>query len=390
MSPWLSVVGIGADGWPGLSPAAQTMVRTADCLLGGARNLAAVPDTAAERLSWSNLEDLVAALRARRGRRCCVLASGDPMWFGIGASLSRHFPPDEMTVLPHPGAFSLAAARLGWPLQDSLCLTVHGRPVDALALHLADGARLLILSRDGGSPAEILALLQARGFGGSTVTVLENLGTAAERRLESPSGRCADLNVVAVHCRGQGRCRLAGLPDDAFTHDGQITKREVRAVTLALLAPLPGELLWDVGAGCGSVAIEWLRAGGRAAALDKDPGRCAVAAANAAALGVPGLAIEIGTAPERLSALPDSPDAVFIGGGVSRPGVLAACWQALRPGGRLVANAVTLEGEAALAAWLQAQGGDMTRLAVSRLGATGGFRGWQPLMPVTQYRGVKP
>lgn len=394
MTPWLSVVGIGEDGWAGLSPASQAMVWAAETLAGGARNLALVPEMHAERLSWSGVDQLVAALQARRGRRVCVLASGEPLWFGIAATLTRSFASDEMVVLPHPGAFSLAAARLGWALQDVACLSTHGRPIESLAVHLAPGARLLILSRDGDSPAEVAALLRDRGYGAGAVTVFEHLGGPSERRLDAPLQRCADLNVIAVQCRADPATRplsrLAGLPDDAFRHDGQITKREVRAATLALLAPLPGELLWDIGAGCGSIAIEWMRAGGRAVAIDKDAAHCAMTAVNAAWLGVPELRVVNGTAPQGLDGLDGSPDAVFIGGGVSRSGLLARCWQALRPGGRLVANVVTSEGEAALIAWHAAHGGDMVRLAITRLGFTGGFHGWRPLMPVTQYIGVKP
>lgn len=390
MTPWLFVVGIGEDGWDALSPAARAAAQAAETLLGGARNLAMVPDSGAERVAWGGLDDLVAALEARRGRRVCVLASGDPMWFGIGATLAKRFTADEMAVLPHPGAFSLAAARLGWPLQDVACLTVHGRPVEALALYLSPGARLLILARDGDSPAEVTSLLREQGFGDSLVTVFEHLGGSAERRLDAPGGRCADLNVIAVDCCGaRGLSRLAGLPDDAYNHDGQLTKREVRAATLALLAPLPGEMLWDIGAGCGSIAIEWMRAGGRAIAVEKDPAHSAMTAANAARLGVPGLRVVTVAAPQGLDALDGAPDAVFVGGGISRPGLLARCWNALKPGGRLVANVVTAEGEAALMAWHAEHGGEMTRLAVTRLGFTGGYHGWRPLMPVTQYKGIK-
>lgn len=391
--PWLFVVGIGEDGWDGLAPVTQAVVQSAEFLAGGARNLAAVPETGAERLLWTSLEEMVAALTALRGRRVCVLATGNPLWFGFGATLTRFFDPQEMMVLPHPGAFSLAAGRLGWPLQDVACLSVHGRPLESLALHLAPGARLLILSRDGDSPVDVTALLHERGYGASQVTVFEHLGGTAERRLDQPSTRCADLNVIAVECRldpgARPLSRIAGLPDDAFSHDGQITKREVRAATLAQLAPLPGELLWDVGAGCGSIAIEWARAGGRAVAIDKDAGHCALIAINAAQLGVPELRIEHAAAPDGLATLTGAPDAVFIGGGVSVPGVLERCWEALRPGGRLVANAVTVEGETALMAWHGAHGGEMLRLAITRLGHTGGFRSWKPLMPVTQYIGVK-
>lgn len=395
MIPWLSVLGMGDDGLDGLSPAARALLDAAEVVIGGARHLALV-DTKADKREWpspfAGARDLLDSLR---GRNVAVLASGDPMWFGIGATLTRWLSPGEMRVLPHPGAFSLAAARLGWPLQDCLCLTVHGRPLEALHLHLAPGRRLLVLAEDGQSPASVARLLEKAGYGPSRLVVLEHLGGAAERIRDSVAeawvGEAADLNTMAIECRAEAGARLwsavPGLPDDAFDHDGQLTKREIRAVTLAALAPLPGQMLWDVGAGCGSIAIEWMRAGGRAAAIEPRADRVARIAANAAALGVPGLEVIRGSAPD---ALPYSdPDAIFVGGGVSAPGVLDACWSALRPGGRLVANAVTAEGEAALIALHSRFGGQMVRLSVSRLAPVGGFHTWHPAMPVTQFIGRK-
>lgn len=395
MTPWLSVLGMGDDGLDGLSPAARALLDGAEVVIGGARHLALV-DTAADKREWpspfAGARDLLDSLR---GRNVAVLASGDPMWFGIGATLTRWLSPGEMRVLPHSGAFSLAAARLGWPLQDCLCLTVHGRPLEALHLHLAPGRRLLVLAEDGQSPAAVARLLEKAGYGPSRLAVLEHLGGDAERIRDSVAeawvGEAADLNTIAIECRAEAGARLwsavPGLPDEAFDHDGQLTKREIRAVTLAALAPLPGQMLWDVGAGCGSIAIEWMRAGGRAAAIEPRADRVARIAANAATLGVPGLEVIRGSAPD---ALPYSdPDAIFVGGGVSAPGVLDACWSALRPGGGLVANAVTAEGEAALIALHARFGGQMVRLSVSRLAPIGGFHTWHPAMPVTQFIGRK-
>ncbi len=395
MTPWLSVLGMGDDGLDGLSPAARALLDTAEVVIGGARHLALV-DTKADKREWpspfAGARDLLDSLR---GRNVAVLASGDPMWFGIGATLTRWLSPGEMRVIPHPGAFSLAAARLGWPLQDCLCLTVHGRPLEALHLHLAPGRRLLVLAEDGQSPAAVARLLEKAGYGPSRLVVLEHLGGAAERLRDSVAeawvGEAADLNTMAIECRAEPNARIwsavPGLPDEAFDHDGQLTKREIRAVTLAALAPLPGQMLWDVGAGCGSVAIEWMRAGGRAVAIEPRADRVARIAANAAALGVPGLEVVKGSAP---GALPYSdPDCIFVGGGVSAAGVLEACWSALRPGGRLVANAVTAEGEAALIALHSRFGGQMVRLSVSRLAPVGGFHTWHPAMPVTQFIGRK-
>lgn len=396
MIPWLHVIGIGEDGLAGLSPAARALIDTAEVLVGGERHLALVPE-GAEKRSWpspfAGARDLIDSLR---GRNVAVLASGDPMWFGIGATLTRWVDLADMRVLPHPGAFTLAAARLGWPLQDCLCLTVHGRPLETLHLHLSPGRRLLVLSENGQTPAAVARLLEKSGFGPSRLAVCEHLGGTGERIRDTIAeawvGEAADLNILAIECRAEAGARvlslIPGLPDEAFEHDGQLTKREIRAVTLSALAPLPGEVLWDVGAGCGSIAIEWMRAGGRAIAIEPRPERCARIARNAAALGVPGLEIIRGSAPDSLPY--SDPDAIFVGGGVSVPGVLDASWSALRPGGRLVANAVTAEGEAALIALHARFGGQMARFSLARLAPVGGFHTWHPAMPVTQYLGRKP
>ena len=300
-------------------------------------------------------------------------------------------------VIPAPGAFSLAAARMRWPLQDVACLTVHGRAAEVLYLHLYPGARLLILANDGDTPAQIAGMLAARGYGDSRVVALEHMGGPREARHEALAkdwgdGPVADLNTLAVECVAAPDARVfsrvAGLPDDAFEHDGKMTKREVRAATLAALAPLPGQLLWDVGAGCGSVAIEWMRAGGRAIGIENNPDRMAMAARNAALLGVPELALISGEAPAALEGL-DAPDAVFVGGGIGTDGLFEACWSALKPGGRLVANTVTIEGESTLARLHREHGGDMVRLAVSKLSPVGRLHGWKPLMTVTQWQAVK-
>jgi precorrin-6Y C5,15-methyltransferase (decarboxylating) len=320
------------------------------------------------------------------------------MWFGAGATLSRWFPETEVTVLPHPGAFSLAAARLGWALQETICLSIHGRPIDVLRLHLYPGARLLVLAEDGASPAGLARLLRAEGLGASRLTVFERLGGPEERRLTAIAADWAErlvdgLNTIAVEVESDaGRSPLGvvpGLPDDAFLHDGQLTKQEIRAATLAALRPWPGALLWDVGAGCGSVAIEWARAGGKAVAIERDPPRRDLIARNTVALGVPDVAIQAGDAPAILADLAERPDAIFVGGGLSRPGLLETCWTTLKPGGRLVANCVTAEGEAILLAWRAEHGGELMRLAVSRLAPVGRFHTWHPMMPVTQFVGIK-
>ncbi len=401
MKPWLAIVGIGADGIAGLNAAARTLVDTAEILVGGERHLAMVPSGGGERLTWQRpFSDTIGAIAARRGRRVVVLASGDPSWYGVGAVLARHFPIGEMTILPHPGAFSLAAARLGWAIADCTVLSLHGRPVDTLRLHLAPHRRLLLLSEDGTAPRAVAHLLTELGWGPTRLTVFEHLGGPREAMLSEDAQhwgerRTADLNTIAVECRAGPEARplsrFAGLPDDAFEHDGQLTKREVRAMTLAVLAPLPGERLWDVGAGCGSIAIEWLRAieGGDAVAIERDPDRAAMIARNAAALGVPGLNIVTGTAPQVLAGL-DAPDAVFIGGGISDPELLPTAWDALRPGGRLVANIVSLAGERMLLDWQARYGGVLTRIAVSHVAPLGMQEAWRPLLPVTQLAATKP
>ncbi len=401
MTPWLHVVGIGAEGLAGLAPAARAVVENAEVLIGGKRHLAMVPEGPAERLAWgSPLEDTVKEIAARRGRRVAVLATGDPMFYGIGATLARHFDGAEMAVLPHPGAFSLACARLNWPFADVETLSLHGRAPETLRLFMAPDARLLILAQNGNTPARVAALLTEAGYGPSAITVLENMASNEEQRIEGTARtwnapRGADLNTIAVECRAEPgaklKSRVPGLPDDAFEHDGQITKREVRAITLAALAPLAGETLWDIGAGAGSVAIEWLRAASRtrAHAIERDPGRCTMMARNAMALGVPHMDIITATAPDGLAGL-GRPNAVFIGGGLGEGGLIEAAWEALEPGGRLVANAVTVEGEAVLAQALSGHGGELRRIAISRAEPLGNKQGWRSLRPVSQWVAVKP
>jgi precorrin-6B C5,15-methyltransferase / cobalt-precorrin-6B C5,C15-methyltransferase len=401
VKPWLSVIGIGEDGIAGLAPAARTLIETAEVLVGGVRHLGMVPDHGAERVRWERpLTATIDAIETRRGTRVAVLASGDPMWYGVGVTLSRRFPREEMTIVPQLSAFTLAAARLGWPLADCVTITLHGRPLDTLRLHLAPHRRILVLSEDGGTPGEVAELLTGLGWGLSRLTVLAHLGGSRETIVVDEARawgdrRVPDLNTIAIACSaGRGARALprsAGLPDDVFEHDGQLTKREVRAATLAALAPLPGETLWDVGAGCGSIAIEWLRAGeGRSAiAVERDPGRAVMIARNAAALGVPELRIVPGAAPEALKDL-SPPNAIFIGGGIGAAGLLSQAWANLPPGGRLVANAVTTEGEARLLDWHARHGGALTRITISRAEPVGPHHLWRPLAPVTQLAAVKP
>jgi len=401
MKPWLAIVGLGEAGLVELTPAARTLLEHAEVLVGGARHLALLPEDGRERLTWpSPLTALVDEIVARRGQRICVLATGDPMNYGIGVTLARRVPRAEMTVVPAPSAFAQACARLGWGRAEVETLTLHGRPLALLHPAIQPGQRLLLLSDSAATPSEIAALLCARGFGPSRLVVLEHMGGQRERLVEGTAETwntdgLADFNTVAVDCiAGPGAVvlpRTPGLPDDAFRHDGQLTKREVRAVTLGALAPTPGALLWDVGAGCGSIAVEWMRSAprARAVAVERRADRLTLLADNAAALGVPELEIVEGIAPDALKALP-APDAIFLGGGLSDPLIFTACWAALAPGGRLVANAVTLEGEAELIRRRGETAGELVRLAVSRAAPVGGFLAWHPFHPVTQLRAVKP
>ncbi|EJF67948.1 precorrin-6Y C(5,15)-methyltransferase [Pseudomonas sp. Ag1] len=400
MSPWLTVVGIGEDGFKGLGRNARHALLRASRIIGGQRQLDLLPVCIrGERQVWPSPFSLEPVL-ARRGEAVCVLASGDPMFYGVGASLARQVPADELLILPAPSSVSLAAARLGWPLQEVVTLSVVARPMAALNAHLANGVRLLVLSNDGQSPAAIATQLAERGFGASRLSVFEHLGGPDERRIDGiardwPGEPIAALNLLAIDCVADANTarlsRLAGLPDSAFRHDGQLTKRDVRAMTLARLAPMPGELLWDVGAGSGSIGIEWMRAhpSCRALAIEADEGRQLLIEHNRDALGVPGLQLIRGTAPHALNGL-EAPDAIFIGGGVTRDGVLDTCWQHLRPGGRLVANAVTLQSEMTLMAWREQHGGELTRIHVAQAQPLGGFDTWRQALPITLLEVIKP
>ena len=400
MSPWLTVVGIGEDGFKGLGRNARHALLRASRIVGGQRQLDLLPVCIrGERQLWPSPFSLEPLL-ARRGEAVCVLASGDPMFYGVGASLARQVPADELLILPAPSSVSLAAARLGWPLQEVVTLSVVARPMAALNAHLASGVRLLVLSNDGQSPAAIATQLAERGFGASRLSVFEHLGGPDERRIDGiardwPGEPIAALNLLAIDCVADANTarlsRLAGLPDSAFRHDGQLTKRDVRAMTLARLAPMPGELLWDVGAGSGSIGIEWMRAhpSCRALAIEADEGRQLLIEHNRDALGVPGLQLIRGTAPNALAGL-EAPDAIFIGGGVTRDGVLDTCWQHLRPGGRLVANAVTLQSEMTLMAWREQHGGELTRIHVAQAQPLGDFDTWRQALPITLLEVIKP
>lgn len=398
---WLSIVGIGEDGADGLSPVARGLIADAEVIFGGKRHLelaGALIRGAAQ--PWpSPFDEAVQQVVAQRGRSVCVLASGDPFFYGVGTLLARYVDPAEMLVVPAPSSFSLAAARLGWSLPEITLVSLHGRSLDLIRPHLQPGARVLALTPDGSGPRALATLLTEAGFGASRLTVLEALGGPREkvRATRAAGFDLADVNavnIVALEVDAAPGARVlsraAGLPDVLFEHDGQITKREIRAVTLSSLAPTRGELLWDIGAGAGSVAIEWLLADTsmRAIAIEQNVERAARIRRNAAAFGVPGLEIIEGDAPAALDGLPP-PDAIFVGGGAARPGLLDVAVAALKSGGRLVVNAVTLETETILAARHLADGGELIRIALTRADAVGGKTGWRPAMPVTQWVWIK-
>jgi precorrin-6B C5,15-methyltransferase / cobalt-precorrin-6B C5,C15-methyltransferase len=400
---WLSIVGIGEDGVDGLSAAARGLISAAEIVFGGKRHLGlAAPLIRGAARPWPSPFDGAAdEVMHHRGRQICVLASGDPFHYGVGATLAQRIDAREMIVIPAPSAFSLAAARLGWSLARTALLSVHGRNLDLIRPRLQPGARILTLTSDGDGPAALAQLLAQSGFGASRLTVLEALGGPRERIRTTMAAACDvgavdALNIVAIEVEAAADARVIarspGLADNLFEHDGQITKREVRAVTLSSLAPRRGELLWDIGAGAGSVAIEWMLADPlfmRAVAIERRADRAARIHRNAAAFGVPGLDVAQGSAPAALANLPP-PHAVFIGGGAGEPGVLDAAVAALRPNGRLVVNAVTLETEALLIARHAAFGGELIRVAISRAGAVGNKTGWRTAMPVTQWMWTKP
>ncbi|MEH6526309.1 MAG: precorrin-6y C5,15-methyltransferase (decarboxylating) subunit CbiE [Sneathiella sp.] len=400
MTAWLSIVGIGEEGLSTLKPEARTAIDSATMLVGGERHLALVPDDGRERKTWASpLMDLVHEIIARRGEKICILATGDPQHFGIGVTFTKRLPIDELAIYPSVSAFSLAASRLGWDLSHIDCLTLHGRPLELLIPNLTNRAKILALSDSGNTPYEVAKLLSTHGYGRSEMTILEHMGGLDEKITTVDAFHLGDIqfrdfNTIALNCKSDSGTQLLsrepGLPDTAFVHDGQLTKQEIRSVTLAALVPLPGQLLWDVGAGSGSIGIEWMRCHGsnQAIAVENHKERLGYIRENKLKLGVPGLTIVSEKAPASLQHIP-APDAIFIGGGLSVEGLFETCWTALKPGGRLVANAVTIEGEGILFDQHDLYGGSLTRINISRAEKIGKFNSWKPFRQVTQYRLIK-
>ncbi len=404
-NPWLSIVGIGEDGWEGLSAEAKQLVSSAELLYGGVRHLTHVPpdESPAYRVPWPSpmmpaLDEILTRHRGRR--RVTVLGSGDPMLYGVGVTLTRTLPAKEFRVVPQISAFSLACARLGWPAAETSLVSLVARPVEQLLRYLVPGQRLVLYSEDGTTPARAARLLTGHGYGASCIHVLERLGGPAERQYSGLAADCGsghydNLNVMAVVCAADVHAPalslVPGLPEGAFETDGQLTKREVRAATLARLAPLPGQVLWDVGAGTGTIGVEWMRVHPSCSciAFEAKEDRAARIERNARQLGVPTLKVIRGVAPVVFGEL-SPPHAIFIGGGLGTEGLFEACLNRLPSGGRLVANAVTLAGEAELASRHDRYGGELVRLQVARAEPLAGTCIWRQMMPITQWAVSKP
>ena len=351
----IDVIGMGEDGLPGLDPEARRCLREAELVIASPRLHSRMAGIRAPRMEWPKpIADVVPLLRDRTESRIAAVVSGDPLWYSVGNLLARAFAPDSCCFHPHVSSFQIAACRLGWAMPEIACCTVHGRPIERISPLLGHGQRILLLTADGTAPAKVGKYLVDSGYGATRLTVLANLGSSRESRQSGIAaewpGRTEDFHVLALDIRASGRTlprgRAPGLPDTAFEHDGQLTKQSVRAATIAKLRPMPGDLLWDLGCGCGSVAIEWMRGaiGARAIGIDRSENRLQLARRNADALGADGISLVEGDVLDALT-WPGEPDAVFIGGGLSSE-LVDGAWSRLRSGGRLVANAVTWDSAA--------------------------------------------
>ncbi|MDA9469030.1 precorrin-6Y C5,15-methyltransferase (decarboxylating) subunit CbiT [Bradyrhizobium sp. CCBAU 53415] len=390
--PWLTIIGIGEDGLAGLSEASRKALAEAETVFGGERHLA-LAEVGGRGQPWPVPFDADVVLSCS-GRPTVVLASGDPFWHGAGASLAEKLDGGEWIAHSAPSTFSLAAARLGWRLESVVCLGLHAAPFERLVPHLAQDARIICLVRDATAVGDLTKWLTQRGWGASLVWTLAALGGPREmidqHRADLFAGDIAgNLVAVAVQARGgKGVPRSSGLSDDLFVHDGQITKRPVRALALSALAPRPGERLWDVGAGSGSISVEWALCGGTATAIELREDRAANVRSNAAAFGLAHrIHVIAGKAPEALAAQ-DPPDAVFIGGGLDST-IFAVIWSRLAPGARLVAHSVTLETEALLGELHQRHGGELMRVEMAHAAPLGRYRSWEATRPVVQWSAIR-
>lgn len=391
-NPWLTIIGIGEDGLAGLSEASRKALDAAETIFGGERHLALAAVTERGR-AWPVPFDADIVLSCR-GRPTVVLASGDPFWHGAGGSLVERLQPGEWIAHSAPSTFSLVAARLGWRLENTVCLGLHAAPFERLVPHLARGARIICLVRDGKAAVDLARWLTEQGWGASALWALSALGgpreSITQHHAESYGGNPDDsLVAVALEASGaQGMSRSSGLPDTLFMHDGQLTKRPVRALALSALAPRPGERLWDVGAGSGSISIEWALCGGTAIAIEARGERAANIRGNAASFGLNHRIIVIeGEAPGILSEL-EAPDAVFIGGGLDAD-MFAAIWSRIAPGTRLVAHVVTLETEALLSDLQQRHGGELMRVEIAQAEPLGRYRSWKAARPIVQWSAIR-
>lgn len=399
MSAWLHIIGVTEQGLAGLMPAQRALVDAAETIITSVRFADELAD-AQNVIIWSpGFKQMLAQVLSHKGQPTVVLATGDPNWFGVGASLAKQLSPDEFVMHPAPSSFQLAAARLRWAVPQVACITLHGRAVETLHPHVVPHNRILALTSDATTFVRVAQILTARGYGGSRLHVLENLGGADERILTFPADEASrqtigEFYVLGIECVADDAAQLLpsipGLPDDAFLNDGQLTKRDVRATTLAKLAPYPGALLWDVGAGCGSVAIEWMRAAPRARAIafEQNENRCELITQNSAALGTPNLEVAVGDALPNLGDA-ETPDAIFLGGDVANDELFERCYKALKPGGRLVANAVTVASEQSLFQRQAKHGGELTRIEISTLSPVGDEQVMRPRMAVTQWVVIK-
>jgi precorrin-6B C5,15-methyltransferase / cobalt-precorrin-6B C5,C15-methyltransferase len=398
--PWLSLVGLGEDGRAGLSPEALAALDGAELVYGGARHIVLIGDVPGEAAEWPQpFRNALPMILTKRGRKVCVVATGDPFHYGIGAGLAKAIPAEEMQIFPQLSCFALACNRLRWPQEECGRVSLHGRALQRIIPFLQPGRRVLALAWDGTTPQRVAEVMNARGFGASRMVVMEALGGPRERIRECRAeefdfGTVDPLNLIALDLVAAPDARVlplaTGLDDEWFEHDGQITKSEIRAITMSALRPCAGELLWDIGAGSGSIGLEWClrNPGNRTIAFEQKPERAERIGRNRMSLGALSVEIVTGAAPNALTDKA-TPDAIFIGGGITDPGLFEAAWAALKPGGRLVANVVTLEGEARLAGLYAEHGGSLRRIGISHLDAVGSMHGWRAAMPVTQWRVVK-
>ncbi len=400
-TPWLTIIGIGDDGFDSLNEIAHHAITNATLIIGGDRHLQFLPKTiTCKLLRWSSpIQTSIDKLLTHQGQPVCILASGDPLCHGIATTLLRSIPLAEMQIIPSLSAFTLARSRLGWSNTEVETISLCGRDPAFFRAALYPNAKLLILSSDQHTPNIVCDRLTEWGYGDADITILEHLGGSKENQLHTIARQrvtkpIAPLNTIAIQTHNsQFSIPYAQfpIPDAQYQHDGQITKQEIRTLTLAALSPFPGQLLWDVGAGSGSIGIEWMRTHPRnqAIAIESHPDRLANITHNAKNLGVPNLKIIAGRAPEALQNL-QRPDSIFVGGGITQSGVFETCWDALNDGGRMVINGVTLETEMKLFQLKQAHGGSLTRIQIQRAEPIGNFLGWKSLSPITQWLVTKP